>query len=201
MVIALWIVFAKLDAKPVFGKRIISHILKIWHWFLVEDTTQALQQLAKAYLQSLSCKVIAVTGSNGKTSCKDMLYSIFSQEKKTQKTQGNRNNEIGLPLTVLDFDADIEVAILEMGMENKGEIEFLCSIAPPDISVITTIGSAHMENLGGKKQIAQAKLEILENLKPNGLFLYDKTSPEIDECLQDMQIDSSKENRFFWMWW
>ncbi|WP_279139561.1 UDP-N-acetylmuramoyl-tripeptide--D-alanyl-D-alanine ligase [Faecalicoccus pleomorphus] len=160
---------------------------------LVEDTTQALQQLAKAYLQSLSCKVIAVTGSNGKTSCKDMLYSIFSQEKKTQKTQGNRNNEIGLPLTVLDFDADIEVAILEMGMENKGEIEFLCSIAPPDISVITTIGSAHMENLGGKKQIAQAKLEILENLKPNGLFLYDKTSPEIDECLQDMQIDSSKK--------
>ena len=81
---------------------------------LVEDTTQALQQLAKAYLQSLSCKVIAVTGSNGKTSCKDMLYSIFSQEKKTQKTQGNRNNEIGLPLTVLDFDADIEVAILEI---------------------------------------------------------------------------------------
>ncbi|MDB7980042.1 UDP-N-acetylmuramoyl-tripeptide--D-alanyl-D-alanine ligase [Faecalicoccus pleomorphus] len=160
---------------------------------LVEDTTQALQQLAKAYLQSLSCKVIAVTGSNGKTSCKDMLYSIFSQETKTQKTQGNRNNEIGLPLTILDFDADIEVAILEMGMENKGEIEFLCTIAPPDISVITTIGSAHMENLGGKKQIAQAKLEILENLKPNGLFLYDKTSPEIDECLQEMQIDPSKK--------
>ncbi|MDB7989260.1 UDP-N-acetylmuramoyl-tripeptide--D-alanyl-D-alanine ligase [Faecalicoccus pleomorphus] len=160
---------------------------------LVEDTTQALQQLAKAYLQSLSCKVIAVTGSNGKTSCKDMLYSIFSQETKTQKTQGNRNNEIGLPLTILDFDADIEVAILEMGMENKGEIEFLCAIAPPDISVITTIGSAHMENLGGKKQIAQAKLEILENLKPNGLFLYDKTSPEIDECLQEMQIDPSKK--------
>lgn len=160
---------------------------------LVDDTTKALQKLAKSYLASLSCTVIAVTGSNGKTSCKDMLYSIFSQEKKTQKTQGNRNNEIGLPLTVLDFDEDIEIAILEMGMENKGEIAFLCSIAPPDISIITTIGSAHMENLGGKKQIAQAKLEILEHLKPGGLFLYDKESPEIDECLQEMSLDPSKE--------
>lgn len=160
---------------------------------LVEDTLQALQQLAKAYLDTLHCLVIGVTGSNGKTSCKDMLYSIFSQEKKTQKTQGNRNNEIGLPLTILEFDSDVEVAILEMGMENKGEIEFLCSIASPDISIITTIGSAHMENLGGKKQIAQAKLEILENLKPGGLFLYDKDSPEIDDCLQEMNIDPTKK--------
>ena len=131
---------------------------------LVDDTLEALQNLAKAYLNTLSCLVIGVTGSNGKTSCKDMLYSIFSQEKKTQKTQGNRNNEIGLPLTVLDLDKDVEVAILEMGMENKGEIDFLTHIARPDVSIITTIGSAHMENLGGKKQIAQAKLEILENL-------------------------------------
>lgn len=160
---------------------------------LVDDTQAALQKLAKEYLHTLSCLVIGVTGSNGKTSCKDMLYSVFSQEKKTQKTQGNRNNEIGLPLTILDFDEDIEVAILEMGMENKGEIAFLTSIAKPDISVITTIGSAHMENLGGKKQIAQAKLEILENLKSNGLFVYDATSPEIQECLGEMEIDPSKK--------
>ncbi|MBM6810712.1 UDP-N-acetylmuramoyl-tripeptide--D-alanyl-D-alanine ligase [Faecalitalea cylindroides] len=159
---------------------------------LVDDTLEALQNLAKAYLNTLSCLVIGVTGSNGKTSCKDMLYSIFSQEKKTQKTQGNRNNEIGLPLTVLDLDKDVEVAILEMGMENKGEIDFLTHIARPDVSIITTIGSAHMENLGGKKQIAQAKLEILENLKPGGLFLYDKESPEIQECLLEMDIDPSK---------
>lgn len=159
---------------------------------LVDDTLEALQRLAKAYLDTLSCLVIGVTGSNGKTSCKDMLYSIFSQEKKTQKTQGNRNNEIGLPLTVLDLDEDVEVAILEMGMENKGEIDFLTHIARPDISIITTIGSAHMENLGGKKQIAQAKLEILDNLKQGGLFLYDKDSPEIQECLKEMDIDASK---------
>lgn len=160
---------------------------------LVDDTIAALQKLAKVYLESLSCLVIGVTGSNGKTSCKDMLYSIFSVEKKTQKTQGNRNNEIGLPLTVLDLDADTEVAILEMGMENKGEIAFLTEIAQPDISIITTIGSAHMENLGGRKQIAQAKLEILDNLKSNGLFLYNIESPEIVECLHEMDIDPSKK--------
>lgn len=160
---------------------------------LVEDTVAAMQKLAHAYLKSLSCLVIGITGSNGKTSCKDMLHSVFSVEKKTQKTQGNRNNEIGLPLTILDLDADTEVAILEMGMENKGEIAFLCQIAQPDISVITTIGSAHMENLGGRKQIAQAKLEILENLKNDGLFLYNIESPEIVDCLKEMDIVPSKQ--------
>ena len=164
---------------------------------LVDDTQKALQQLAKAYLQTLSCKIIAITGSNGKTSCKDMMYSVFSREKKTQKTQGNRNNEIGLPLTILDFDADIEVAVLEMGMENWGEIEFLTSIARPDIAVITTIGSAHKENLGGKLQIAQAKLEILENMNPEGLFLYHKDSPEIEEAMKDMTISPNIEIQSF----
>ena len=159
---------------------------------LVKDTAKALQELAKTYLATLDCKVIAVTGSNGKTSCKDMLYSVFSQERKTQKTQGNRNNELGLPLTILDFDEDIEVAILEMGMEYKHDIDFLCSIAQPDISVITTIGTAHMEFFGGKKQIAQSKLEILDNLKENGLFLYNIESPELKECLKEMTIDASK---------
>ena len=160
--------------------------------FLVEDTVEALQKLAHAYLQTLNCKVIAVTGSNGKTSCKDMIYSICSQEKKTQKTQGNRNSEIGLPLTVLDFDEDIEIAVLEMGMENKGEIKTLCSIAQPDISMITTIGSAHMENLGGKKQIAEAKCEIYDYLAPKGLFIYNKDCPEIDEVLGEKELDPSK---------
>ncbi len=157
---------------------------------LVEDPQKALQDLAKAYLKTLDCLVIAVTGSNGKTSCKDMLFSVFSKEKKTQKTQGNRNNEIGLPLTILEFDEDIEVAILEMGMENRFEIEQLCQIAPPDISIITTIGSAHMENLGDRYGIARAKLEILENSKPNALFLYNKECPEIESVMKEMEISS-----------
>ena len=164
---------------------------------LVEDTQKALQQLAKAYLETLNCKIIGITGSNGKTSCKDMMYSVFSKEKKTQKTQGNRNNEIGLPLTILDFDEDIEVAVLEMGMENWGEIAFLTSIARPDIAVITTIGSAHKENLGGKLQIAQAKLEILQNMNPKGLFLYHKDSPEIEEAMKGMNYSKDIEIQSF----
>lgn len=161
-------------------------------YILVDDTTKALQDLSKAYLDSLSCKVIAVTGSNGKTSCKDMLCSIFSQEKKTQKTQGNHNNEIGLPLTILEFDEDIEVGILEMGMENRYEIEFLCAIAKPDVTVITTIGSAHMENLGGKYQIAQAKCEIFENMKDDGYLLYNHESEEIEQVLQTLEFGSKE---------
>lgn len=160
---------------------------------LVDDTIEALQILAKRYLDTLHCQVVAVTGSNGKTSCKDMIYSICSQEKRTQKTQGNRNSEIGLPLTVLDFDEDIEVAVLEMGMENKGEIDTLCQIAHPDISIITTIGSAHMENLGGKKQIAEAKCEIYDGLKSSGLFIYNKDCPEIDEVLNEKMLSDSKK--------
>lgn len=164
---------------------------------LVEDTQEALARLAHAYLASLNAKVIAITGSNGKTSCKDMMYSIFSQEKKTQKTMGNRNNGIGLPLTILDLDEDVEYAILEMGMENKGEIAELCAIASPDIAVITTIGSAHMENLGSKKQIANAKCEIYDELKPNGLFIYNKDCPEIDEVLAERKLDPSKKIESF----
>ncbi len=164
---------------------------------LVEDTIEALGQLAQAYLASLDAEVIAITGSNGKTSCKDMVKSVYSLVKKSAATPGNRNNEIGLPLTILDFDADLQVAILEMGMENKGEITYLTKIAPPDIAIITTIGSAHMENLGGKKQIAEAKLEIYDGLKEDGVLIYNKESPEIEEVLQEKKLDPSKTIRSF----
>ena len=198
---------------PIIGQRVDGHtfaaktiedgaLISLWQKdhvpypdfpvILVEDTLKAMQDLARAYLKELHPLVIGVTGSNGKTSCKDMLYSIFSQEKKTQKTLGNRNSEIGLPLTIFDFDEDIEVAILEMGMENKGEITQLTSIAQPDISVITSIGSAHMENLGSKFGIAQAKCEILEGTKDNGLFLYNKECKEIDEVLATLDIKNKK---------
>ena len=198
---------------PIIGQRVDGHVfakqtiedgalISLWQKdhlpypdfpvILVDDTLKAMQNLAKAYLDELRPLVIGVTGSNGKTSCKDMLYSIFSQEKKTQKTQGNRNSEIGLPLTIFDFDEDIEVAILEMGMENKGEITQLTSIAQPDISAITSVGSAHMENLGGRLQIAQAKCEILEGLKENGLFLYNHESEEIKQVLPTLNTENKK---------
>ncbi len=164
---------------------------------LVDDSQKALQDLARAYMQDLDCFVIGVTGSNGKTSCKDMLYSVFSPYVKAQKTEGNHNNEIGLPLTVLDLDEDCQVAILEMGMEGFGEIAFLCSIAQPNLSIITSIGSAHMEALGSKKGIARAKCEILEHTKNGGLFLYNKDSKEIDEVLKEIEYDPSIQIQAF----
>lgn len=126
----------------------------------VDDTLQALQDLAKAYLKYVNPKVIAVTGSNGKTTTKDMIESVLNTEFKVKKTQGNYNNEIGMPLTILDLDKDTDISILEMGMSGFHEIELLSTIAEPDIAVITNIGESHMQDLGSREGIAQAKSEI-----------------------------------------
>nr|WP_246565838.1 UDP-N-acetylmuramoyl-tripeptide--D-alanyl-D-alanine ligase [Tissierella carlieri] len=141
-------------------------------FIIVEDTVLALQQLARSYREELNTKVIGITGSNGKTSTKDILASILKTQYKTHKTLGNFNNYIGLPLTILSMDEDTEMAVLEMGMDNFGQIELLTSIAKPDAAVITNIGEAHLEGLKTKENIAKAKLEILKGLKPNDLFLY-----------------------------
>ncbi len=141
-------------------------------FIVVEDTTIALQQLAKSYREELNTKVIGITGSNGKTSTKDILASLLKTQYKTHKTLANFNNYIGLPLTILSMDEDTEMAVLEMGMDNFGQIELLTSIAKPNAAVITNIGEAHLEGLKTKENIAKAKLEILKGLKPNDLFLY-----------------------------
>lgn len=151
---------------------------------LTDDPLQALQKLAHAYLLQLDPYTIGITGSNGKTSTKDMVASIFSCVGKTQKTQGNHNNEIGLPLTILDFDEDIEYAVLEMGMENYGEIDFLCSIAPLDLAVIVSIGSAHLENFGSRDGIAKAKMEIVHGLQPGGTLIWNADSPELQKIME-----------------
>lgn len=143
----------------------------------VDDTLKALQQLAQAYLQEVNPKVVAVTGSNGKTTTKDMIESVLHTEFKVKKTQGNYNNEIGLPLTILDLDKDTEVSILEMGMSGFHEIELLSKIAQPDIAIITNIGESHMQDLGSREGIAQAKSEITIGLKDNGTFIYDGDEP------------------------
>lgn len=141
-------------------------------FILVDDTTLALQELAKSYRSQLNTKVIGITGSNGKTSTKDILASLLKTQYKTHKTIGNFNNYIGLPLTILSMDEDTEMAVLEMGMDNFGQIELLTSIARPDAAVITNIGEAHLEGLKTRENIAKAKLEILKGLKPNDLFVY-----------------------------
>lgn len=138
----------------------------------VEDTVDALQKLAKEYRMQLSTKVIGITGSNGKTSTKDILADLLKTKYRTRKTFGNLNNHLGVPLTILEIEEDTEMAVIEMGISALGETELLSSIASPDVAIITNIGEAHLTTLGTKANILQAKLEILTGLKPNGLFVY-----------------------------
>lgn len=129
---------------------------------LVEDTVKALQNMASWYLKTFAVTTIGVTGSTGKTSTKDMMYAVCSTKYKTGSTKGNFNNDIGMPLTVLGLPDDTEVAVLEMGMDHFGEIHRLVDIARPTIGLITNIGISHMENLGSRKGIMKAKMEITD---------------------------------------
>ena len=120
---------------------------------------------------------IGVTGSNGKTSTKDLIAGTLSPYFKVQKTEGNYNNQLGLPLTILSLDEDTEFAILEMGMDGFGQIEFLTKMEKPKYAVITNIGEAHMLALGSREGIAKAKFEIIQGLQPDGKFFYDGDEP------------------------
>lgn len=143
----------------------------------VEDTLRALQELAKAYRNELNLKVVGITGSNGKTTTKDITAAILASQYKVQKTIGNFNNEIGLPLSILQLEEDTEIAVLEMGMNRFGEIHLLSNIARPDVAVITNIGDAHLQELGSRYGISKAKLEILNGLKDGGLFVFNGDEP------------------------
>ena len=137
---------------------------------LVEDTIKALGEIA-AYKRSLyNIPVIAITGSVGKTSTKDIVANVVSQKYKTLKTEGNFNNHIGLPLTLLKLK-DHEVAVVELGMNHEGEMRYLTNIAKPTLAVITNIGTSHIGNLGSRENILKAKLEILEGMKTRKLII------------------------------
>lgn len=129
---------------------------------LVSDTTRALQALAAWYLETLNLKKIAVTGSVGKTSTRDMVYYILKERFVTGTTAGNFNNDIGVPLTIFSFDDTMEAAVLEVGMDHFGEIHRLVDIIRPDIGIITNVGISHIENLGSRQGILQAKMEIAD---------------------------------------
>lgn len=137
---------------------------------MVDDTVKALQQIASYKRDLYDIPVIAVTGSVGKTSTKDIIASVVSEQFKTFKTQGNLNNHIGVPLTILSLK-DHEALVVEMGMNNLGEISVLSKIAKPNIAVITNVGTSHIGNLGSRENILKAKLEILDGLKEDGVLV------------------------------
>ena len=130
----------------------------------VEDTLNALYEIAKYKRSKYNIPVIAITGSVGKTSTKDIVASVVSQKFKTLKTEGNNNNNIGLPLTILKLKNE-EALVVEMGMNHFGEISLLTNIAKPTLAIITNIGTSHIGNLGSRENILKAKLEILEGMK------------------------------------
>lgn len=143
----------------------------------VDSSEAALQQMARAYREELSTVFIGITGSNGKTSTKDLIAGMLAPYYRVKKTEGNFNNELGLPLTILSLEEDTEYAVLEMGMSSFGEIEFLSNMAKPTYAVITNIGEAHMQDLGSREGIAKAKFEIIAGLNKDGLFVYDGDEP------------------------
>ena len=153
---------------------------------VVGDVLKAFQQCAHFYLKKQQPKVVANTGSNGKTTTKDMTAAVLSAQFQVYKTQGNYNNHIGLPYTILHMPDTTEVLVLEMGMDHSGEIEVLAKIAQPEIAAITMIGESHIEHLGSRTGIAQAKLEITTDFTEQNRLIIPENEPLLEEILQNV---------------
>ncbi|MGG5506157.1 MULTISPECIES: UDP-N-acetylmuramoyl-tripeptide--D-alanyl-D-alanine ligase [unclassified Myroides] len=135
--------------------------------FLVPNTLLALQQLANYHRQQLGLPIIALTGSNGKTTTKELIKSVLGQKYNVKATQGNYNNHIGVPLTLLQFDDETDIGIVEMGANHLNEIALLCTIAQPDYGYITNFGKAHLEGFGGFEGVIKGKSELYDYLEDN----------------------------------
>ena len=162
----------------------VSHIL-------VDNTEQAFQDLARYYLAKTAVDVIAITGSNGKTTTKDMTAQILATTYKTYKTQGNYNNEIGLPYTVLHMPDDTEKLVLEMGQDHMGDIHLLSTLAKPKLAVITLIGESHLEFFGTREKIAEGKMQIIDGLVNGGELI-----APADKIINAYLPDNQKITRF-----
>ena len=152
---------------------------------MVGDTVKALGRLAAAYRNELKARFIGITGSNGKTSTKDFLAGILSAKYKAGKTMGNLNNNIGMPLTVLSFDEDTQMAVVEMGTSDFGEIDYLASILRPDVAILTNVGEAHLDKLISVEGVAKAKLEMVPYISKKGLFVYFGDQPLLQRAVDD----------------
>lgn len=148
----------------------------------VPDVIKTIQQLAEYKRSLYDIPVVAITGSVGKTSTKDIIASVLETEYNVAKTKGNYNNHIGVPLTILRWNENTEAAVVEMGMNHFGEIEKLSKIAKPTVAVITNVGTAHIGILGSRQNILKAKLEILEGLKDNGTIVINNDNDLLHTC-------------------
>ena len=155
-------------------------------YLLVDDVLGAFQKLAQYVLEKSQVDVLAVTGSNGKTTTKDMLAQLLSTTYKTYKTQGNYNNEIGLPYTVLHMPEGTEKLVLEMGQDHLGDIHLLSEIAHPKVAIVTLIGEAHLEFFKDRKEIAKGKLQIADGMPAGGLLLV-PADPIVEDFLPNQQ--------------
>lgn len=154
----------------------------------VDDTMKFLFDLASQYRKKLGLKVIGITGSNGKTTTKDIMYALLSEKYKVAKTEKNFNNEIGMSKTILDIDEDSDIAILELGIEDFGEMSLLTDIAKPDIAVITNIGDSHLLKLKTRENIARAKLEILQGMDSDGILIFNNDDPILREVTKEFSL-------------
>ena len=141
-------------------------------YILVDNVLETLQQLANYHRRQLSFPFIGITGTNGKTTTKELIKSVLSVRYKTYATQGNLNNHIGVPLTLLSIDKSIEMAIIEMGANHQKEIEFLCKIAEPDFGLITNVGKGHLEGFGGFEGVKKGKGELYDYLKSKSAMAF-----------------------------
>lgn len=162
----------------------------------VKDTLTALQQLAKSYRKQLPVRIVGITGSNGKTTTKDLVAAVLGSTFQVHKTKGNLNNHIGLPLTLLELEETTQFAVVEMGMSGRGEIELLSNLAEPEASIITMIGESHMLQLGSREEIARAKAEIVSGMPSSGLFVYNGDEPLIEQALAERGHDGLRRIRF-----
>jgi len=159
---------------------------------LVPDVLKALQDLALFHRRQLKCQVLGITGSNGKTTTKELVAMVLSQKYKTHYTQGNLNNHIGVPLTILSIDPDAEIAVIEMGASKPKDIQELCEIAEPDYGLITNIGKAHLEGMGGYEGVVKTKTELYDSVRNRGGLVFVNT----DHAVFVEQAEGIKQFRY-----
>lgn len=159
---------------------------------LVNDSLETLQELAKFHRTYLGLPIIALTGSNGKTTTKELIHAVLSKKYNTIATNGNLNNHIGVPLTLLRFREDTEIGIVEMGANHQKEIEFLCEIAQPDYGYITNFGKAHLEGFGGVEGVIKGKSEMYNFLQENNKMAF----VNLDDAIQNEKTTQLKRFTF-----